>query len=81
MWRFISRLRSLYNNNKNELKRCIGAWFVLRKARDLWRPKRHSREHHVTASNEANRLYIITRYNCFLFILIYIYIIYTLPMK
>ncbi len=39
-------------------KHCIGARFILSKARDLWHPKIHSPENHVTASvsdsNEAN---------------------------
>ncbi len=44
MWRrSTQRLRSLYKKKKPlKLKRCIGAWFVLPKARDLWRPKLHS---------------------------------------
>ncbi len=65
------------------LKRRIGAWFVLPKARDLLRLKLHSPENHVTASvsgsNEANHsavsftlYYIIMRLHCFIFIVIYI---------
>ncbi len=51
MWRSTQRLRSLYQKRKPlPLKRCIGAWFVLPKAHDLWRPKLHSPENHVTAS-------------------------------
>ncbi len=59
------------------LKRRIGAWFVLPKARDLLRLKLHSPENHVTASvsgsNEANHsavsftlYYIIMRLHCFI---------------
>ncbi len=73
MWRSTPRLGSLYKKTKHlTLKRCIGAWFVLPKARDLWRLKLHSPENHVTASVSASRsepqrsfLYIILHYNAF----------------
>ncbi len=93
MWCSTQRLRSLYKKTKHlTLKRCIGAWFVLPKARDLWRPKLHSPENHVTASVSASRsepqhrfLYIITHYNAFaLFSFypnLYIKVKLTLPMK
>ncbi len=84
MWRSTQRLRSFYQKTKHlTLKHCIGAWFVLPKACDLWRPKLHSLENHVTASvsasNEAKHsavsfilYYIIMRLHGFIFILIYI---------
>ncbi len=73
MWWSTPRLGSLYKKSKHlTLKRCIGAWFVLPKARDRWRPKLHSPENHGTASVSASRskpqrsfLYIITHYNAF----------------
>ncbi len=81
MWRSTLRLRSLYQKNLKHLtlKRCISfaksTWFMTSEASFTWTPRDCFR----SASNEVNLsavsftlYYIIMRYNCFIFIIIYI---------